>query len=102
MRSTYYVFPDDMPIRDCYDAWAKGTEGYEPPPSDMTDEEVERDFPRRQFCTVTKCKKMMKKYGGYGYTEHVDRDGSMFEVTYIKAKGNNAKTTYGAKYNRYL
>lgn len=48
--------------------------------------------------TITEVKRLMKKYGGNGYTEHIDRDGSVFEVTNIVLGGNNSRN----KYNRHL
>ena len=102
MRITYYRFPEEMPIRNCYDAWMKGSEDYEPPPADMTDEEIENYFPRTQECTVTTAKKYIRKYGGCGFTEHIDRDGGCFEVTEIEVSKSNKGTVYGVKYNRHL
>lgn len=64
MQLTYYRFPADMPIRDCYDAWEKGREGYESPPADMTDAELEEEWPRQQLCNVRTAKKFLRKYGG--------------------------------------
>ena len=49
-------------------------------------------------CCVSFAKKMMKQYGGAGWTEHIDRDGGCFEVTEIKLQGNNSRF----KYNRHL
>ena len=48
--------------------------------------------------TVTRVKQLMKQYGGIGFTEHIDRDGSVFEMTEIQLKGNNSLF----KYNRHL
>lgn len=48
--------------------------------------------------TLSEVKKLMKKNGGSGYTEHFDRNGSFQECTPI-VMGNNANTTYQAKYN---
>ncbi|MDR0920641.1 MAG: hypothetical protein LBM93_15545 [Oscillospiraceae bacterium] len=41
--------------------------------------------------TITEVKKLMKKYGGCGYTTHADRDGSIQEYTDITL-GNNRKS----------
>lgn len=43
-------------------------------------------------------KALMKKYGGSGWTEHCERDGSIFEVTEIKLNQNNSRF----KYNHHL
>jgi hypothetical protein len=41
---------------------------------------------------------MIKNNGGRGYTEHYERDGTLFEVSHIELKGNNSSF----KYNRHL
>jgi hypothetical protein len=51
-----------------------------------------------ECCTITYAKKMIKKQGGFAYTEHIDRDGGCFEVTEVKLEGNNSKF----KYNHHL
>lgn len=43
-------------------------------------------------------KKLIKRYGGSGYTTHCERDGGVFEVTDIKIRGNNSRF----KYNHHL
>lgn len=48
-------------------------------------------------CSVSTAKKFLKN-GGIAWTEHYDRDGSFQESTPISL-GNNANTTYRAKYN---
>lgn len=48
--------------------------------------------------SLSEVKRLMKKNGGQGYTQHFDRDGSFQECTPILL-GNNADTTYRAKYN---
>jgi len=48
--------------------------------------------------SVTFVKMMIKKYGGTGITYHIDRDGSIFETSEIRLKGNNSKH----KYNQHL
>lgn len=47
---------------------------------------------------ITWVKKMIKNNGGRGYTEHYERDGTLFEVSHIELKGNNSSF----KYNRHL
>lgn len=49
-------------------------------------------------CCVSFAKKMLRRYGGAAWTEHIDRDGGCFEVTKIKLQGNNSRF----KYNRHL
>lgn len=48
--------------------------------------------------SITEIKKLIKNQGGYGYTEHYERDGTLFDVTSIEVKGNNSNF----KYNRHL
>lgn len=48
--------------------------------------------------SITWIKKMMKNYGGSGFTEHYDRDGGLFETSEICLKGNNSQF----KYNHHL
>lgn len=48
--------------------------------------------------SVTFVKNMIKKYGGYGLTYHIDRDGSVFETSEIRLNRNNSSH----KYNQHL
>lgn len=48
--------------------------------------------------SVKNVKRLLKLYGGCGWTEHIDRDGGIFEVTDITLSGNNSRF----KYNRHL
>ena len=48
--------------------------------------------------SVSEVKRLIKTYGGVGYTMHCERDGTLFETTTITLKGNNSKF----KYNRHL
>lgn len=48
--------------------------------------------------SITVVKKLLKKFGGYGYTCHCERDGGCFETSEIKLKGNNSRF----KYNHHL
>ena len=48
--------------------------------------------------SLSDVKKLMKKYGGSGYTMHLERDGTLFETTPITLTGNNSRF----KYNRHL
>lgn len=48
--------------------------------------------------TITEVKQLMEQYGGYGYTEHIERTGSVFEVTDIVIGNNNSCN----KYNKHL
>ena len=48
--------------------------------------------------TITTAKRLLKEFGGQAWTNHCDREGSIFEVSKIMLKGNNSQT----KYNRHL
>ena len=79
MRLTYYRFPDNaspeiLAEHDC-----------------SSDDNV-------ISCSVSYAKEMMRRYGGNAWTEHIDRDGSCFEVTEVKLAGNNSRF----KYNHHL
>ena len=56
---------------------------------------------REEGISVKEIKKLLKEKGGYGWTEHYERDGTMFESTPILLK-SNAKMAYGIKYNKHL
>lgn len=48
--------------------------------------------------SVTSAKELLRKYGGSAWTEHYERDGTLFEVTEIHLTGNNSRF----KYNHHL
>ena len=63
----------------------------------------------REFCAdeaeyvvgglrVSDVKRLMREYGGIGWTGHCDRTGGCFETTDITLTGNNSKF----KYNHHL
>ena len=83
MRLTYYRFPDNTPKDVITDL------------CESTDETKDSNV---CCCSVSFAKKMLKQYGGYAWTEHIDRDGSVFEVTEVKLAGNNSRF----KYNHHL
>ena len=51
-----------------------------------------------ELMSITEAKKLLKSLGGFAWTEHLERDGSLFETTEIKLEGNNSRF----KYNRHL
>lgn len=51
-----------------------------------------------EMMSITEAKKLLKLQGGAAWTEHYERDGTLFEVTEVKLVGNNSKF----KYNRHL
>ena len=99
MRLTYYVLPDTLTAREQYEILKK--EGFtqlgDPPPG-MDDEQILSVLGCYHRCTVSTAKAMIRKYGGHGFTEHIDRDGTLFETTPIRLDGNNSKF----RYNRHL
>lgn len=99
MRFTYYTFPLSFTAREQYEILKKeGLTCLPPPPPNLSDDEIYRILGGRYLCSITTAKKMIRKYGGYGYTEHYDRNGTLFESTEIKIKGNNSRF----RYNRHL
>ena len=44
--------------------------------------------------SLTEAKRFLKTQGGYAWTEHYERDGTMFESTPIKLGGNNSEHGY--------
>lgn len=49
-------------------------------------------------CSVSWAKKMLRQFGGTAWTDHCERDGTLFEVTEITLTGNNSRF----KYNHHL
>ena len=97
MRITYYCFPDTMSIREVALATKQVVEGrteITEVPEDVSDEVLERNFACEIHVSVTLAKKLMKRFGGCAYTRHIDRDGSVFEVTPVTLKGNNSRFKY--------
>ena len=112
MRLSYYVFPDDTPEEillqngcgvvvcseedinnedaDTWTIYPESISEERRPQVRYINHEINRN--------VSTIKKLMKTYGGYGYTMHIDRDGSVFETSEITLKGNNSKF----KYNHHL
>lgn len=100
MRITYYTFPREMPAREQYKILLQ--EGFSvpntEPPEYFNDEAILDCIGADHRCSISEAKAMLKKYGGYAYTEHFERDGGYIGITEIKLKGNNSKF----RYNRHL
>ena len=102
MRLHYYKFPENTPEETllkngCCIVLKNGNEVYkEHIPQEHRDEVDHVDLVVSG--TISYVKSMIKKYGGTGWTEHIDRDGSCFEVSEIKLSGNNSYF----KYNKHL
>ena len=58
----------------------------------------ENENTEAEVVKISTAKKLLKEKGGSAWTEHYDRDGSMFEVTQIELKENNSRF----KYNQHL
>lgn len=102
MRLSYYRFPDGTPEsvlleNGCGVVLTNGEMIY---PDSIPEEKrsLVDCIEHTVSCSVSFAKQMMKKYGGAGWTEHIDRDGGCFEVTEIRLQGNNSRF----KYNRHL
>ena len=79
MRLHYYQFP-------------KGT------PEEILREHCEEGEDTIMGCSITTAKKMLKQFGGTAWTDHIERDGGVFETTEITLEGNNSRF----KYNHHL
>lgn len=102
MRITYYTFPDStseevLLENGCCILLKDGSETYSNSiPEDKRD--LVQGIDHTINCSVSKAKQLMKKYGGSGITEHIDRDGCLFETTPVRLTGNNSRF----KYNHHL
>ena len=103
MRLTYYRFPEGTPenvllSNGCGVVLKDGSEIF--PDSIPEDKRplVDHINTTLSGVSVTTAKNLMRQYGGYGWTAHIDRDGCVFETTPIQLKGNNSRF----KYNRHL
>ena len=103
MRIHYYEFPDETPEETllengCAVILKTGDEIY---PKNIPEKERPLvDYIDRTISgiSIKHAKELLKEYGGCAWTCHFDRDGSLFETTDIKMKGNNSRV----KYNRHL
>lgn len=96
MRLNYYMFPEDGSADDNtrYDEGADGYEGYT--------ENGQKVCTKAGYTvggiSVSHAKELLKKYGGHAWTEHIERNGAVFEITDIEIGKNNSRF----KYNRHL
>lgn len=102
MRLNYYRFPEGTPesvlLENGCGVVLKNGETIYPDSIPEDKRQLVDHVDNVISCCVSFAKKMMKQYGGSGWTEHIDRDGGCFEVTEIKLQGNNSRF----KYNRHL
>lgn len=47
-----------------------------------------------EHVTIREAKKLLKQKGGRAWTEHYERDGTLFEVSEINPQGNNSRFQY--------
>jgi len=103
MRINYYEFPEGTPENvllknGCAVILKSGREIY---PDSIPDDKrplVDRIDRVLGGISITTAKNLMKQYGGIGWTDHCERDGSVFETSEITLKGNNSRF----KYNHHL
>ena len=96
MRITYYQLPQTLSAREQYKILS--AEGYCnkcEPPKDMSDEAILECMGINHQCSVRECKRMMKKYGGCGFTNWFDRDGSFVDSMEVRVTGRNTGS-YGS------
>ena len=103
MRLNYYRFPKDTPEEvllenECEIVLKSGGTVIADSIPDDKRPLVDYVDDTLKGLSIKHVKQLLKKYGGYGWTEHCDRDGCVFETTDITLKGNNSKF----KYNRHL
>ena len=99
MRLNYYTFPEGTEEKvllenGCPVLLKGGGEAYVPIIPEEKRPLVEKIGDTLGPMTVTAVKKLIRKYGGSGYTEHIDRCGHVFEVTEIELNGNNSRFRY--------
>jgi len=114
MRLNYYRFPDTVdaqtrfqngadptgergctanPHGDCFDCPHHEGNWYDCPHATVTDA-----GDTVGGITITHAKQLLRQFGGSAWTNHIERDGGVFETTEIKLTGNNSRH----KYNRHL
>ena len=99
MRLNYYQFPEDAPedvllSNGCAVILKDGGAIYADSIPNEKRDLIDRIDRSVGGISVTEVKRLIREYGGYGWTEHIDRDGSAFEITPITLAGNNSKFRY--------
>ena len=90
MRFNYYEFPETV---DAHTRWINGALGINGYGSGENKVCTEAEYIISGI-NISTAKKLLKKFGGCAWTEHCERDGTVFEVTEIKLKGNNSTHKY--------
>jgi len=90
MRITYYKLPQNLSAREQYRILkAEGFTSLSEPPQNLTDDEILRVLGINHQCKLSEAKRMIKKYGGSGFTEWFDKDGSFTDSTEVMLNGRN-------------
>jgi len=90
MRINEYIFPESVPDNVRWHEGAEGIDGY----GEGKEAVCTKAGLVVSGITITRCKQLMRKYGGHAYTRHIERDGSEFGTTEIRLKGNNSSHAY--------
>lgn len=103
MRLNYYCFPDDTPEtvlleHGCEIILKNGDTANADFIPESKRDEVDHIDHSIGGLSVTSVKNLIRTYGGFGWTDHCERDGGVFETTPIQLSGNNSRF----KYNHHL
>lgn len=83
MRINFYRFAEETTPREralIYKQVVEGKHYITEISSDVSESFLQRHFPRDIQCSSLKTtKKLLKDYGGYAYTEHIDIDGVLLD-----------------------
>lgn len=113
MRLNYYRFPDNVSAQTRFQNGASAIDGGECgkgcenchgcticedgwtqcPHFIVTDAEY-----TVEGISITEARKLLWQFGGTAWTEHIERNGGVFETSEIRLTGNNSRF----KYNRHL
>ena len=102
MRITYYYFPDSLPLEERISAYLAAS-GVKLDMADRFDRCRYRTISEevgdgRIAVSITIAKRLLRSIGGEAETHHIERDGTIFEVTPVLLVGNNSRH----KNNRHL
>lgn len=103
MRRNFYRFPENSDQMDRFNAGCavilkNGSEIYPESIPEGRWAQIECIGDIVDGISVTRAKELLREYGGSAWTEHYERDGTLFEVTEIYLTGNNSRF----KYNHHL
>ena len=84
LGSLSYEFPDDISIREVALLTKRDIEGKKDVlriSDDISDEALEREFPRSVAVNVKTAQALLKKYGGKACTYHFDENNELFWIS---------------------